>query len=209
MIGIIPIMGTGQRFKDAGYTTPKHLLEVSPGVTILEKIISSFNGEPVYIGCRPEYFEGVLEIIKAGGYNVHVYSLNYDVLSAIETTLKLLDHIYCNYQPIVVHYCDVFIPEGLGKLIGIENWLPAALIPVDTDDPRFTRTKYGDKGIGGIYLFQNKGELIKRIKNNPNAKTMGEVTEGDFCGFIDRKQIDIGTPEAYREYLNTMNGIGG
>jgi hypothetical protein len=209
MIGIIPIMGVGQRFKDAGFTTPKHLLEVSPGVTILEKIISTFNGEPIYIGCRPEYYEDIVKIVKAGEYNVHVYSLNYSILSSIETTLMLLDHVYCDYQPIVVHYCDVFLPEGLDILCE-KTFLyhSAGMISVDTKDERFTRDKTYNKAIGGIYWFRSKSDLIFKIKSNSKSKTIGEIVQSDGYWMVDANQIDIGTPEAYREYLEAQNERG-
>jgi hypothetical protein len=107
-----------------------------------------------------------------------------------------------------VHYCDVFLPDGFGTYSEGGTWHSAGMIVVNTQEERYTKTNNG-KGIGGIYWFNNKTEIMNRIKDNPKAKTMGEVINAGLWSPLDLQQIDIGTPEAYREYLKSLNTLWG
>ena len=73
---IIPMTGIGKRFIDAGYTTPKPLIEVD-GKPIIEHVVSLFPNEKDYGVPRERIKDNILKVTttKTGKEGISEYSV--------------------------------------------------------------------------------------------------------------------------------------
>jgi len=106
---IIPMSGTGERFKKAGHTTPKPLIEVN-GKPIIAHVIDLFPGETdLTFVCNEDHLSsasaGMEEIIRQACPTARIVSIpghKRGPIHAVLQAVKEIDHD----RPVVVNYCD-------------------------------------------------------------------------------------------------------
>lgn len=106
---VIPMSGFGERFRRAGYRTPKPLIEVE-GRPILAHVIDLFPGESDFVFvCNREHLEqadyGMRETIARlcpGGRIVAIEPHRRGPVHAVLHAVELLDPS----EPVIVNYCD-------------------------------------------------------------------------------------------------------
>ena len=104
---IIPMAGSGQRFKKAGYKTIKPLIEVD-GKPIIEYVTNLFPGEEDFLFiCSQEQLDttdlkNILLKLKPQGKVVGIKGHN---LGPVPSVLEAVDEIK-EKVPVVVNYCD-------------------------------------------------------------------------------------------------------
>jgi NDP-sugar pyrophosphorylase family protein len=106
---IIPMSGFGERFRRAGYSLPKPLIEVE-GKSIIGHVIDLFPGETDFIFIcneehlrNPEYrMRSILSELCPAGQIVGIPSHKLGPINAILQVEHLLDP----ESPVVVNYCD-------------------------------------------------------------------------------------------------------
>ena len=92
---VIPMAGKSKRFYDAGYNSPKSLIDVF-GEHILTHIVKNFD-----------FISDVLVIVSVVGIENHTKGPSYSILMAQRFIKQEL--------PILVHYCDVFANWNIGE----------------------------------------------------------------------------------------------
>jgi bifunctional N-acetylglucosamine-1-phosphate-uridyltransferase/glucosamine-1-phosphate-acetyltransferase GlmU-like protein len=100
--------GTGQRFRRAGYTTPKTLLKAE-GMPVIEHVVRMFPGPGfrflfVVNETHAEETE-LLDVLKRIAPEAHVEVIPGHKLGPVHAVLAAAEHIPDD-EPVVVNYCD-------------------------------------------------------------------------------------------------------
>ncbi len=106
---VIPMSGFGERFRRAGYTTPKPLIEID-GRPIVGHVTDLFPGERDFIFvCNQEHLdtpayrmEEILRTLCPGGRIIGIPPHRAGPVHAVRQAEDLLDPD----QPVIVNYCD-------------------------------------------------------------------------------------------------------
>ncbi len=106
---IIPMSGFGERFRAAGYTVPKPLIEVD-GKPIIQHVVEMFDSEDNFIFIcnkdhlsNPNYkMRSILEDVSPNG---KILSIKPHKLGPVYAVMQALDKINLKEQT-VVNYCD-------------------------------------------------------------------------------------------------------
>ena len=187
---IIPMSGIGKRFIDAGYTTPKPLIEVD-GVPIIKHILNLFNNpNNVIFICNENHLleTNMLEILNNASPNCKIYKVSdKNRKGPVDAVLQSSDFIqdndeviisYCDYgtewdydkflSKIKETNCDGLIPCYTGfhpHMLGSDNY---AFVKVDGDNvvsiqekKPFTEDKMSELASNGTYYFKN-GKIVKK-----------------------------------------------
>jgi len=177
---VIPMAGRGQRFVDAGYTTPKPLLKID-GELILAKIIETVRmpgGRFIFI-VRQDHCDAFQldEVLRGIEPDATIVKLNELTEGAICTVLTAKEH-FNDEHPVIIKDCDQIV-----------NWQPrhflefvrrrkadGAIVNVHTDSPNYSYSRVNHKGeiietaeksvisnygSVGIYYFGKGSDLIK------------------------------------------------
>ena len=106
---IIPMSGFGERFRRAGYTTPKPLIEID-GKPVIAHVIEMFPGEQDLIFIcnqdhlsEPDYH--MEEIIKKYCPTARIIGINPHKLGPIHAVRQIIEILDLS-QPTIVNYCD-------------------------------------------------------------------------------------------------------
>ena len=106
---IIPMSGFGERFRDAGYTIPKPLIEVE-GKPIIQHVVEMFSNEDDLIFIcnedhllNPEY--RMKEILQNIIPSSRIVSIKPHKLGPVYAVMQVLDGVNLQ-KPTIVNYCD-------------------------------------------------------------------------------------------------------
>lgn len=106
---IIPMSGFGERFRGAGYTVPKPLIEID-NKPIIAHVIDMFPGESNFIFiCNQEHLnepsyqmEAVLKSYCPSGNIVGILPHKLGPVNAV----RQIEHLLEPTEPVIVNYCD-------------------------------------------------------------------------------------------------------
>lgn len=106
---IIPMSGFGERFRLAGYTLPKSLIEID-GKPIIAHVIDMFPGEFNFIFiCNQEHLNNtnyrMAEILRQYCPSGRIIAIPPHKLGPIHS-VRQIEHLIDLNNPIVVNYCD-------------------------------------------------------------------------------------------------------
>jgi bifunctional N-acetylglucosamine-1-phosphate-uridyltransferase/glucosamine-1-phosphate-acetyltransferase GlmU-like protein len=110
---IVPMSGTGSRFKRAGYRDLKPLIDVD-GMPMVGHVINMFPGEEdfLFICTREALAEtplrSVLQRLKPSG---RIAEIDAHKLGPVHAVLQASEHVRRD-QPVVVNYCDFSVEWG-------------------------------------------------------------------------------------------------
>lgn len=152
MIILIPLGGTGDRFKKNGYTLPKALINVL-GKPILYYLIDFIKNqqkndlEYIYIPYNPEYYNYRIEDVLQNHYPTLKFkflNLEKNTHGAAETINIALKKITCKDTPILCLDSDNFYSTDIIELWNYEN----KIITFDdfNDNPIYSYVKLNDDG---------------------------------------------------------------
>jgi NDP-sugar pyrophosphorylase family protein len=188
---VIPMSGTGQRFIDAGYTTPKPLIEVD-GKPIIEHVVNLFPGEEDFIFiCSQDHLDdpslNLEKRLKAIVPHSTVVGITAHKKGPVYAVSKVFDLIEDDNE-VIVNYCDFSsywdysdflrhtrdrgahgaIPSYRGfhpHMLGTTNY---AFIRDENqwmleikEKEPFTSNRMNEFASNGTYYFQ-KGEYVKK-----------------------------------------------
>jgi NDP-sugar pyrophosphorylase family protein len=177
---IIPMAGRGQRFIDAGYTTPKPLMRID-GELIIKKIIDTMrisDCQFIFIVRKDhcdefELDKRLLEIEPSA----KIIKINEITQGAICTVL-LAKEYFNNENPVIIKDCDQIVnwdPLHFMELV-LRNNADGAIVNIHTDSPNYSFSRINSKGhitetaekslisnhgSVGIYYFNKGIDLIK------------------------------------------------
>lgn len=106
---VIPMSGFGERFRRAGYTVPKPLIEID-GKPVIAHIIDLFPGEDDFIFiCNREHLENptykLRETLLRYAPKSKVLAIEPHRLGPVHALSRAFDQID-DAQPVIVNYCD-------------------------------------------------------------------------------------------------------
>ena len=106
---IVPMSGIGQRFIDAGYKTPKPLIEIE-SKTIIHHVYKMFPGiESVTFICNKKHLEDsslrMFQKIKKINQNANIISIKPHKYGPIYAVLEAINYLDLS-SPTIVNYCD-------------------------------------------------------------------------------------------------------
>lgn len=106
---IIPMSGFGERFKKAGYTVPKPLIEVD-GYPIIQYVVDMFPGEEnIIFICNQEHLDNpeykMEALIKAACPTARIVAIQPHKLGPVYA-VKQAYNIIDDNEPCIVNYCD-------------------------------------------------------------------------------------------------------
>jgi len=106
---IIPMSGFGERFRSAGYTVPKPLIEVE-GKPIIQHVVEMFSDEDDFIFiCNEDHLNepayNMTSILKIISPNGKIVSIPSHKLGPVYAVMQAIDSIELDQQTIV-NYCD-------------------------------------------------------------------------------------------------------
>jgi NDP-sugar pyrophosphorylase family protein len=222
---IIPMAGRGQRFLDAGYTTPKPLLRVGDK-EIIAHIIDSMkvpSAQFIFIvredHCNEyELDKKLLEIEP----NAIIVKINEITQGSVCTVLLAKDHFNDN-NPVIIKDCDEITnwnPHHFFEFVE-RNKADGAIVTIHTDRPSFSFSRVDSKGYivetaekraisnygsVGIYYFARGNELIKYAQKmiDKNIRVNNEFyTAPVYNQYIQDLKVILNYPVAELFGLNT------
>ena len=106
---VIPMSGTGERFRKAGYTIPKFLVKVE-GKPIIEHVIDMFSEESrfIFICNNAHLDDSSLDLenrLKSKCPHSKVIGIDPHKLGPVHAVLQAADYIDFD-EPVIVNYCD-------------------------------------------------------------------------------------------------------
>lgn len=180
--------GKGQRFVDAGYTTPKMFIEVG-GKTLLEWSVDSLpldlctNLIFIYLKeHNPNNYLVDFINLKYGEFNPHFYELNEVTRGQAETVLKSKELWDLKKELLIFNIDTSFNSNTLKSLLLNKNFdgILGAFLD-ETDSNRYSYAKLNSTGevlqvvekekiskfaLTGLYHFKNPLDFITIVENN-------------------------------------------
>lgn len=104
---LIPLSGIGKRFLDAGFTTPKPLIEID-GKPMIEHVCNLFPNEDKFTFiCNSKHLKetNMLEILKQIKPNANIISIEPHKKGPVYATL-FAEHLIDDNEEVIVNYCD-------------------------------------------------------------------------------------------------------
>ncbi len=104
---LIPMAGAGRRFLEAGYKTPKPLIEVD-GLPVVEHIVANFSPQDDFVfGVNEEHVKNfpVRETLSRLSPRGTIVPMPYQKAGPIGVVRNLLGHVQ-DEEPVIVNYCD-------------------------------------------------------------------------------------------------------
>lgn len=204
---IIPITGKGQRFIDAGYSTPKHLLPLG-GKPIIAHILDSLPVNQVIVTVM-----GGSDTSAIRGINRHIIEVNMRPDGPLASVL-----LAANEAPrgeLIINYCDNFLPVADAFIREARNsGKPAAMTTFNGDNEAFTLTPSGSRA-SGIYWFRDIDGFLDAAERLECSDSTGIpaviYSMEDWFEFVTNRLINTGTPDQYesacRYYLADVRSV--
>lgn len=192
MLKIIPANGDGQRFKDAGYETPKHLLTLG-GTTVIATIAAKLPaGGALRCLTRREYLNRTATELAPFGSVVGLREKRGPLGDVLQLPAIPDD------QELLINYCDCWMDSYDPFLSKVRNMnFDAGVVVFHGRDERHTQLIPGI-AFGGIYwfrtgaLFKEKAKLV-----NPDSSVLAVAILCDYTIHMSYNYTDVGVPEDY------------
>lgn len=227
---IMPMAGEGSRFRDAGWTTPKPLIELDGKPLFIRAIESvKVDGAPMKYSfiVRQEHIDkygvdkGIREIIP----DAKIYSVSRTTRGAVETCLKAEKGI-ADDDAVVVMDCDLeFRSRKYSDIIKKVLDMPGdkakggALVSFESDLPKYSYAEIGEDGLVkrtaekevisnhalcGAYFF-NSGKEFKQAAHqllNEPVMLKPEFYVSLLYNYLlkDGSPVELAPMELYRSY---------
>ena len=227
---VMPMAGEGSRFANAGWTTPKPLIELN-GEPLFKHAISSVAAEGIVMKysfiVRHEHIEkyGIDAGIKAFLPSANIFSVMKTTRGAVETCL-MAESAIADDDAVIVMDCDLefrskrFIEIIKGILeLPLEQACGGALVSFESDEPKYSYAELGEDGfvvrtaekevisshaLCGAYFFSTGKrfkEIAHRLLNEPEfKKTEYYVSLLYNYMLADGEKVYLAPMEEYRSY---------
>lgn len=177
---LMPMGGLGSRFTEAGYTTPKPLIEVD-GKAMFLRALETFSpiADVDYLFVirqdhdqKYDLRNKILELLP----EAKVAILDHDTRGAVETCL-IAESLVDDTLPVVIADCDIYFESSRYFEILNQQQVDGMLVTFPSDDPRYSYVETDESGkairtaekvvisnnalLGGYYF--GTGKLFKEL----------------------------------------------
>jgi NDP-sugar pyrophosphorylase family protein len=228
---VIPMAGNGQRFIDAGYTTPKFLINIL-GKTMIEHATKSLgiDGNYIYIVQKEDYDRYNLEHeLNSITPNCKIITIENKTDGAARTTL-FAEHLINNDQPLIIFNSDQIIKWNVEHFKNfLKNSLDGAIVTFKATGTQWSYVKMNELGLinevaekkqisndatAGIYYWSKGLDYVYYVKQmiNKQIKVNNEFYVAPVYNeaIMDNKKIlsfssneiwNVGTPDDLEFYI--------
>ena len=193
---VIPMAGEGRRFSDAGYTSPKPLLEID-GRPMFELVIRNLMlpaVERVVLLSRDEWdlSTSVTSLSSALGMQISNISVS-GTTDGPAGTVELAAPVLDLDAPVVVANSDQYVSGDLSGFYGaIEAGSPGVILAMQDDDPKWSYVRVDDQGNAlelrekvvispvatvGIYAFSSARLMLEAFRD---MRERQDITNGEY-----------------------------
>lgn len=148
---VIPMAGHGSRFVNAGYKTPKPLIDVrgKPMIqVVVENLLPDTPHRFIFV-CQSQHIRdyGLDEKLRSYADNVEIIGIDGVTEGQVCTVLKARDFIDCN-QPLMTANSDQYIDFNINDYLShMESQnLDGLIMTMKADDPKWSYAKSGTGG---------------------------------------------------------------
>ena len=227
---IIPMAGRGKRFLDAGYSTPKPLLDLN-GKPMIEYVIDCMRFPNVHFIflILQEHIEkyNLQEILKSIEPSADIIVVNKVTEGAICTVL-LAKHLIDSEEEVFIKDSDQvlnWVPEHFLDFMRRNN-ADGGIQTVHTDNPGYSFAKIGDHpkiiqtaekimisnyGATGCYYFAKGKDLIKYANQmiEKNIRTNNQFIEDgkSILNYPIAEMYGLNTPEEFESQKHLVAGM--
>ena len=186
---VIPMAGSGKRFRDNGYKDIKPLISID-GKPMIEHVISMFPKNSTFLFiCNTDHLKNtpLKKVLKRLAPNGKIVGISPHKLGPVESVLQVKEYIH-NEEQIIISYCDYYMLWEYKKFVEEMNIIKsdASLICYTGFQPHllgtdvyagvkvqgekvvsvkekhsFTKNKMDSWHSAGFYYFKN-GEILKK-----------------------------------------------
>ena len=174
---LIPMAGKGQRFLEAGYTIPKHLITVDDK-PIIEHIVNNFSKDDYFIfGCNEEELKNIdiVKLTKKIAPKNQIVSMPYKKGGPIYGLSIMKNHIQDD-EPIIVNYCDfswVWNYDDFKRKV-VESNCDGAIVCYTGFHPHLLGTnKYATVDENGLWMKEIREKYSWHKKNTDDYSSSG------------------------------------
>lgn len=227
---IIPMAGAGLRFKEAGYTFPKPLIDINgkPMISLVAENLKPKKGkfEHIFI-CQKEHYDkySLREIFEnsTGGKNYKYVQLTTMTEGAACTILTAVDYIN-NDQELIIANSDQIVDGGIDDFIDFarKSRADGAIMTFQSSHPRWSYAKVdeknrvievaekrviSDKATVGIYYFR-EGRKFVEAAQSMILKNIRVNNEFYVCPAYNELILSGGLVKIYNIEQHRMHGLG-
>lgn len=181
---VIPAAGEGSRFKEAGYTLPKPLIDVC-GTPMLQRVVDNFNDIPgnVILIVRDEDKTAIMEHVSA---NV-MFALKRKTEGAACTVLEIVHELNLEDELIIAN-CDQLVLMPMQEFIHFARKWHACIMTFNSTNPHHSYVKasnglvtevaekkvISDNAVVGVYYWKRASDFVQyaneMIRKNDRVK---------------------------------------
>lgn len=220
MIALVLMAGRGDRFRAAGYTTPKPLLPLADETPIIFRVLEQFTAldeQPriITVGLKEHARQMLWALLSATDHLWHYYLwLDKVTPGPMESALAAARLLKVDDE-LVVAYCDGFIEGGIAD--ALEYWrarggCDTGALLFESHDARFgywtgegvtEKIAVSPHAVAGLFYFRSARAFLERAEHirGPEVGIPTLLHSGTRTYAIPAQRvIDLGDPRAYEIY---------
>lgn len=224
---LVPMAGLGSRFKNAGYTFPKPLIEINdkPMIEVVARNLTPDCPHRFIFICQNEHIEryGLRSLLKLISPGCVVLPINGLTEGAACTALLASDHID-NEDELIIANSDQYVDMPLGDLISFarKEKLDGAILTFPATHPKWSFVKTDENGYVsevaekkpisneatvGIYYYR-EGKMFVNAAKEMVRKDIRTNNEFYVCPVYNEMILDGMKIKPYRINAAQMHGLG-
>ena len=224
---IVPMAGEGKRFKDAGYTMPKPLIEVD-GQPMIKKALTTFNveGKYYFVIRNDKFLVQTINAIEQVKPNSDFRLIQNTTKGAAVSALKFKDNIDEEGELLIIN-CDQIMSWNSNNVLESLRKYDAGVVTIRSNDPKHSYVKVenktalffaekeviSDHALVGIhywkkakYFFSSAEKMIALNQVSAN----GEFYIAPTYNFLIKEGLDVGISQIQENeihFVGTPNDL--
>lgn len=208
---VIPMAGKGQRFKDAGFTTPKPLIPIN-GTPMIYRVAENFT---------PSIEHRKLFILrKDANYEVPggALKLDHETEGAVSTMLEA-EHLIGREDPMIIANCDQLITDfDIDDFIAKAADCSVTVLKSDVPHHSYVKEQDGyitevaekkvisDKAVSGVYFYRKSKYFFDNAKRmiEKNDRVNGEFYNTPVFNYIIKDGLKVNAYETPAENVHIL-----
>lgn len=221
---VVPMAGRGSRFSEAGYTTPKPLIDIY-GHHMIEyvtkNIMPACEHRFVYV-CQEEHLHkfDLERILKKMSPTCEIVTIDH-VTEGAACTVLLAEKFIDNEDALMIANSDQFVDTSIDKYVASMKNYDGLIMTMPANDPKWSYIKYdannevtlvrekeviSDEATVGIYNYKSGHNFVKYAYQmmEKDIRVNGEF----YVAPVYNEMIEDGKRISFYDIGEKMHGIG-